>query len=319
MGTPEFAIPSLKALIENDHEIALIVTQPDRPKGRGKKLAAPPVKEFALENDIEVYQPEKVKTTEFVEKIKGYKPDVLVTVAYGNILSEETLEIAPHGCINVHASLLPRYRGSAPIAWAIVNGDPITGVTTMLTDVGMDTGDMLLKEFVEIDYNTTTGELTDDLSHAGAKALVKTLNALEEGTLKPEPQDDIKACHAPMIKRSDALIDWNNSAQKIHNLVRGMDPWPVAFTFYEGNRMKVWESQVYQGEILEITQDYSEGNSGDTLPGTIIGVNREGVFVQTGDGILQVTQVQFDSSNRMSVADYLLGNNIVPNSVLGER
>lgn len=316
MGTPEFAIPSLKALVESGHDVVLVITQPDKPKGRGKKLAAPPVKEYALEQGIDIFQPEKIKNDSFVDKIRDYNPDVLVTCAYGKILSKDALDVAPFGCINVHASLLPKYRGSAPIAWSIINGESETGVTTMYTDVGMDTGDILLKEVVPLDDEITTGELEKRLSVVGANLLIKTLEQLVAGTLKRIPQDNDKSSYAPMIDRNEAIINWNSSAKNICNLVRGMDPWPTAFTFYEDNRVKVWKSSMFQGEFNELD---SESDFECMLPGTIISADKNGLFVKTGEGILQIHEIQVDSSKRMSVASYLLGHSIEPNVVLGER
>lgn len=310
MGTPEFAIPSLEALIEKGYEIKAVVTQPDKPKGRGKKMSPPPVKEVALKYGIDVLQPEKVKTQEFVNKLKSYEPDLIVTAAYGKILSEETLKVAPYGCINVHASLLPKYRGAAPIWWVIINGEKETGITTMFTDVGMDTGDILVKRTIPLDSEITAGELYEKLSHLGAGVLIETLEKLKDGTLVRTPQNHEEASYAPMIDKSIAHIDWNKSTEEIHNLIRGTNPWPVAYTYYNDLRMKVWKSRIpgvselrdYNIELLEKPDEYPAG--------TILSADKEGLFVKTSDGVLQILEVQFDSSKRMSVKDYLLGHSL---------
>jgi len=289
MGTPEFAVPSLDMLVREGYDIAAVVTQPDKPKGRGKKLAAPPVKEYALKKGIDVLQPEKVKTTDFVNQIRNIEPDLLVTAAYGKILSKELLEVPSLGCINVHASLLPKYRGAAPINWCIINGEKITGVTTMLTDEGMDTGDILLKKQVEITDQMTAGELHDILSVVGAEVLKETLIKLKDGTLQREPQNDEEATYAPMIDKNIGKIDWNKPAQEIHNLVRGTNPWPVAYTFYKGDRMKVWKTRIAGEEYAH------------KKPGTICKITKEELIVATGDGFLSIIEVQFDSARKMGI------------------
>ncbi len=303
MGTPEFAVPSLDMLVREGYDIAAVVTQPDKPKGRGKKLAAPPVKEYALEKGIEVLQPEKIKTGDFVDQLRNIAPDLLVTAAYGKILSRELLDIPPLGCINVHASLLPKYRGAAPINWCIINGEKVTGVTTMLTDEGMDTGDILLKRQVEITDDMTAGELHDKLSVIGAEVLKETLIKLREGTLERIPQNHEEATYAPMIDRSIGEIDWNKSAWEIHNLVRGTNPWPGAYTFYKGDRMKVWKTRVAEGEYTR------------SKPGTICKITKEELIVETGEGFLSILEIQFDCCRKMGINE--CGHNLDEGEVLG--
>lgn len=305
MGTPDFAVPSLKMLIEEGYNVAAVVTQPDKPKGRGKKLAFPPVKEYALQKGINVLQPEKVKTGEFAEELKKINPDLLVTAAYGRILPKEVLDIPKYGCINVHASLLPKYRGAAPIQWAIINGEKVTGVTTMYTDIGMDTGDMLLKEEIEIDENITYGELHDKLAVLGADVLNKTLQKLKDNTLVRIPQPHEEATYAPMINKDVGLIDWNKSARSIHNLVRGTNPWPVAFSFYKNAKFKIWKTTC------------EESCKSDSKPGTILEAGKEGMLVVCGEGCLRILEIQFESARRMSVREYLCGHSLDKGEILG--
>jgi methionyl-tRNA formyltransferase len=305
MGTPEFAVPSLDMLINEGYDIAAVVTQPDKPKGRGKKLAFPPVKETALKHDIDVLQPTKIKTSDFTAKLNSLKPDLLVTVAYGQLLSKEILDIAPLGCINVHGSLLPRYRGAAPIHWAIINGETKTGITTMYTDIGMDTGDMLLKREIEIPDDMTAGELHDRLSELGAQVLKDTLQKLKEGSLERIVQPESDATYAPIIQKEIGKIDWSSSLRTVHNLVRGTNPWPGAFTFYQGERMRVWKT--------ELLDEVSTG----IRPGTIRRVNKEGITVACGKGFVIIKEIQFDSCRKMCVEEYICGHEIVEGELLG--
>jgi len=305
MGTPEFAVPCLDMLIKEGYDIAAVITQPDKPKGRGKKLAFSPVKEKALQHDIDVLQPVKIKTPEFTDKLRSLKPDLLVTAAYGQLLSKEILDIAPLGCINVHASLLPKYRGAAPIHWAIINGETVTGITTMYTDIGMDTGDMLLKRQIEIPDDMTAGELHDKLSELGAQVLKDTLQALKNGSLQRVPQSDSDATYAPMIKKDLGKIDWSGTSKNIHNLVRGINPWPGAFTYYQGERMRIWKTEV----VDEVSEE--------TRPGTICKVNKEGIIVSCGRGLLKIKEIQFDSCRKMSVEEYICGHDILEGELLG--
>ena len=251
MGTPEFAVPSLEALLDKVELIA-VVTQPDRPKGRGHKLTPSPVKTWAIEHNIKVLQPEKIKTEEFTNKLEELKPDLIIVVAFGQILSQRILDLPKYGCINVHASLLPRYRGAAPIEWSIINGETKTGVTTMMMDAGLDTGDMLIKREVEIDENMILPELHDKLKVLGAEALLETIDKLIDGTLMRHKQDDSQSNYAPMLTKETGLIDWNKPARDIHNLVRGL--YGGAYTIIDGQKYKIWRTQIVDGklEILEI-------------------------------------------------------------------
>lgn len=296
MGTPDFAVESLKAIYEAGHNIMLAVSQPDKPQGRNMKMTMTPVKQFCVENDIDILQPEKIrKNTEFIDKIKSLNPDIIVVVAYGKILPKEILEIPRLGCINVHGSLLPDYRGSAPIQWSIINGDKITGITTMYMDEGMDTGDMLLKQEVEILDNDTYGTLYEKLKEIGGSLLVKTLEQLEN--IKPEKQGD-NFTTAPMIEKSLGKLDFNKTAYELHNLIRGLNPMPGAYFNIEDKVYKVWE-----------TEYISENTT--SMPGTIIkSDSKNGLHIQTKDGILSIKTIQAQNSKRMNVCDYLRGNNI---------
>lgn len=305
MGTPEFAVPSLDMLVKEGYDVAAVVTQPDKPKGRGNKMAASAVKEYAAGKGIPVLQPAKIKTQEFAEELKSLKPDLLVTVAYGKILPDYVLNIPPLGCINVHGSLLPKYRGAAPIQWSVINGEKVTGITTMYTDIGMDTGDMLVKKEVEVPEDMTAGELHDVLSVVGAEVLKDTLEKLEKGVLERTPQPHDQATYAAMMSKELGLIDWNKSAREIHNLVRGTNPWPGAYSFYKGERIRIWKTSVISGRALNYK------------PGTICEVIKNGVIVATGDGLLNILEVQFDSSRRMTIEEYLCGHSIDEGEILG--
>lgn len=306
MGTPEFAVPSLEMLLAEGYEVAAVITQPDKPKGRGNKLSAPPVKEFALKHGLNVLQPSKIKTAEFVEQIRELKPDLLITAAYGKILSKELLEVPVHGCINVHGSLLPAYRGAAPLNWAVINGEKTTGITTMFTDVGLDTGDMLLKSEIDIGHDMTVGELHDKMAVLGAEVLKNTLVKLKNGTLVRIPQDDSISSYAPMMTKELGLIDWNKTVLQIHNLVRGTDPWPGAYTFLNGNRMRIWR-----------TDAACRGTDGEPA-GKIARVDSNGILVKCSDGYILIKEVQFESSKRMNVSDYIRGHQINTGEILGE-
>lgn len=303
MGTPEFAVPTLDMLVAEGYDVAAVVTQPDKPKGRGRKLAAPPVKEYALKKGIEVLQPSKIKTAEFEKQLRELAPDLLVTAAYGKILSKELLDIPSLGCINVHASLLPKYRGAAPINWSIINGEKLTGITTMFTDIGMDTGDILLKKQVEITDEMTAGELHDILSALGPDVLKDTLERLCNGTLQRIPQSSDDATYAPMMDKSVGRIDWNKPAWEIHNLVRGANPWPGAYTFYKDERMKVWKTRIVESECI------------GKQPGTICEITRDELVVAASDGFVRIIEVQFDSCRKMGINE--CGHNIDEGEVLG--
>ena len=313
MGTPDFAKESLQAIYEANYEILGVVTNPDRPKCRGMKMVASPVKEFAISKQLPVYQPEKVRNNnEFIEKMKNLKPDVIVVVAYGKILPKEILEIPPLGCINVHASLLPKYRGAAPIQWAVLNGDRTTGVTTMYMDEGMDTGDMILTEKVDIGEDETTGELWDRLSKIGARLLVETLSKIENGTATKTKQGEDFSM-APMINKDMAKIDWENqTAQEIKNLVRGLNPIMGAYTFLDGKKIKFWKVDVVDEKEVytenENTLANEEGQESIKNGTVILSDGKKGIFIKTKKGILKVIEIQGENAKRMMIQDYLRGN-----------
>ena len=305
MGTPDFAKESLEAVYNAGHEILAVVTNPDRPKGRGMKLVASPVKEFALEKNLKIYQPEKVKNNvEFIEKIKRFKPDVICVVAYGKILPKEILEISKFGCINVHGSLLPQYRGAAPIQWAVLNGDKTTGITTMYMDTGMDTGDMILKEKIEIGEDDTTGDVWEKLSKIGANLLVKTLKQIEEGTAPRIPQGTDFSM-APMLDKEMSKIDWKNKdAKQIKNLVRGLNPIMGTYSYLNGKKIKIWKVDVV------------EANSEDTKNGTVLkSDSKDGLYIKAKDGVIKVLEIQGENAKRMNVQDFLRGNQIEVGSI----
>lgn len=294
MGTPDFAVPCLARLVEISDVVA-VVTQPDRPKGRGQKLLPPPVKVFAQEHGIAVYQPVRVKATDFVDVLRGLAPDLIVVVAFGQILSKEILSLPPLGCINVHASLLPRYRGAAPMQWAIVRGEKETGVTTMFMDEGLDTGDMLVRETLPITQAMTAAELHDAMMKLGADVLEKTLFSLSEGTLKRTPQDDALSTYAPLLDKEVGRIDWKKSAQEIHDLVRGLNSWPGAYTMLEGQKFKIWRTRLAEGTAE---------------PGEIVSVTKQGLLVGTGEGMLEILELQAPSKKKMAAGDYVRGHGL---------
>ena len=306
MGTPDFAATSLNALIEANYNIEAVVTNPDRPKGRGMKMLYTPVKEVAISKNIPIFQPEKVKNNEdFINIIKEINPDVICVVAYGKILPKDILDIPKYGCINVHASLLPKYRGAAPIQWAILNGDKETGVTTMYMDVGMDTGDMILTEKVQIGENETTGELWDRLAKIGGKLLVETLKQIENATAPRTPQGNDFSM-APMLDKEMSKIDWENkTAEEIKNLVRGLNPIMGAYTLLNGKKIKFWKVEVANNI------GYDEDNIKIFRNGTvIISDPRDGIFIKTKKGILRVLEIQGENAKRMPIQDFLRGNRI---------
>ncbi len=305
MGTPEFSVGTLEALIEAGHEVALAVTQPDKPKGRGGKMQYTPVKEAALKHGIPVFQPKKVREPECVEELKQYNADIIVVIAFGQILPKEILEMTPYGCVNVHASLLPKYRGAAPIQWAVIDGEEVSGVTTMQMDEGLDTGDMLLKTEIRLDEKETGGSLHDKLAAAGAELCVRTLKGLEEKTVVPEPQGESPTAYARMLDKKLGNIDWSRDAESIERLVRGLNPWPSAYTNWDGKVMKIWEAR-------------AEKRAAETggIPGTVISVEKDGFCVETGDGVLKVLALQIPGKKRMEADAFLRGYEIAPGTVL---
>ncbi|MBJ6750833.1 methionyl-tRNA formyltransferase [Geomonas anaerohicana] len=304
MGTPEFACPTLRTLIERGENVVAVVTQPDRPKGRGQQTLPPPVKVVAEEHGIPVLQPVKVRLPESIEQIRALEPDLIVVIAFGQILPKALLDIPKHGCINVHASLLPRYRGAAPLNWCIINGETETGVTTMMMDVGLDTGDMLLKSATPIDPDEDTQSLHDRMSQLGAELLAQTLDRLVAGELTPEKQDDALTCYAPMMKKEDGLIDWTRSAQDIKNQVRGMTPWPGAFSFLDEKLLKVYKVQTAAGT----------GN-----PGEVVTAGRDGIEVACGEGSLLIRELQLEGKKRMAAGDFLAGYKVPAGALLGKK
>ncbi len=312
MGTPDFAKESLEAIYEAGHEIVGVITNPDRPKGRGMKMIPTPVKEYALSKELQIYQPEKIKNNEeIINEMKKLNPEIICVVAYGKILPKEILDIPPKGCINVHGSLLPKYRGAAPIQWAVLNGDKITGITTMYMAEGMDTGDMILKKEVEIGDNETTGELWNRLSKIGGQLLVQTLEQIELGTASRIKQDDSEATIAPMLDKKMAKIDWENkTAQEIKNLVRGLNPIMGAYTFINGKKIKFWKVEVFK-EIEQISSSELKNNIEKYENGTvIISDSKKGLYIKTKQGILSILEIQGENAKRMKIQDFLRGNKI---------
>ena len=306
MGTPDFAKESLEAVYNAGYEILTVVTNPDRPQGRGMKLRPSPVKEFALEKGLNIMQPERVrKNEEFINEIKSLNPDVICVVAYGKILPKEILEIPRLGCINVHGSLLPKYRGAAPIQWAVLNGDKETGITTMYMDEGMDTGDMILKEKVKIGEDETTGELWDRLSEVGGELLVKTLKEIEDGTA-PRIKQGEDFTLAPMLDKKMAKIDWENkTAREIKNLVRGLNPIMGAYTFLNGKKIKFWKVDVANNNEIMF------GNDSPLRNGTVLVSNsKDGLFIKAKEGVVKVLEIQGENAKKMSISDFLRGNKI---------
>ena len=296
MGTPDFAVPSLEALCKED-EVVLVVTQPDKPKGRGKKMQFSPVKECAIAHNIPVLQPQKVRDAEFIEQLRTYAPDCIAVTAFGQILSEPILEMPKYGCINVHGSLLPKYRGAAPMQWAIINGESVTGITTMFMAKGLDSGDMLLKEEVPITPQDTFATIHDKMASVGANLLIETLKGLEAGTLQRIPQNHEAATYAPMITKETGHIDWSKPAQEIIHLIRGLDPVPAAYTIYENEVLKIFDA--------ELTDMGAEAPCG-----SIEAVTKKGFVVRCGEGSLLILQVQAKGGKRMSADAYLRGHEI---------
>lgn len=303
MGTPDFAVPSLQALIDAGHDVCAVYTQPDKPQGRKQILTAPPVKTLALEHDIPVFQPNTLKNEVEQARLRELAPEVIIVVAYGKLLPKAVLDIPPHGCINVHGSLLPRWRGAAPIQWAVIAGDEMAGVTTMQMAEGLDTGDMLLTYETKVGEKETAGELFDRLAQSGAELLIQTLVKLDEIT--PRPQDDAQSCYAHMLDKQMAVIDWSKSAHEIDCLIRGLNPWPIALTTLSGERLKVFAA---------------EKAAGNGEPGTVLEADpKKGLTVACGEGALKLTEIQLVGGKRMKATDFLRGHVIEVGTKLGDE
>ena len=302
MGTPDFAVPSLQALLDAGHEVAAVYTQPDKPQGRKQILTAPPVKTLALAHNIPVFQPNTLKNEDEQARLRALAPEVIIVVAYGKLLPKAVLDIPPHGCINVHGSLLPRWRGAAPIQWAVIAGDEMAGVTTMQMAEGLDTGDMLLTYETKVGEKETAGELFDRLAQSGAELLTQTLVKLDEIT--PRPQDDAQSCYAHMLDKQMAVIDWSKSAHEIDCLIRGLNPWPIALTTLSGERLKVFAA---------------EKANGNGEPGTVLEADpKKGLTVACGEGALRLTEIQLVGGKRMKATDFLRGHSVAQGVKLGD-
>ena len=304
MGTPDFARPTLQKLIELGENLVAVVTQPDRPKGRGQHLMSPPVKQLALEHGIDVLQPPKVRDPDFVEIIRKLKPDVIVVVAFGQILPKSLLDVPPHGCINVHASLLPRYRGAAPLNWSIINGETETGVTTMLMDPGLDTGPMLLTRSTHLDENEDIVSLHNRMAEMGAELLAETLNRLKEGTVTPRQQNSADSCYAAMLRKEDGSIDWQRDARAIHNQVRGMSVWPGAYTYINGEVLKIFRTSV---------------GGGTGRPGTVMKASKGELEVACFSGSLFIQELQLAGRKRLDTGSFLAGYSIAEGTLLEQQ
>ena len=303
MGTPDFAVGTLEEIIKAGHEVVLVVTQPDKPKGRGNTMQFPPVKECAVAHEIPVFQPKKIREEENVEYLRTFQPDIIVVAAFGQILPKSILDMPKFGCINVHASLLPKYRGAAPIQWAILNGDEVTGVTIMRMDVGLDTGDMITKREVVIPDDETGGSLFDKLADIGAKLCVETMEQIEAGNVTYTPQNHEEATHVSMISKELGLIDWNKSAVEIERLIRGLNPWPSAFTKLDGKTFKIWKANVL-------------AKNTESKAGSIVSVTKNSLEIQTGEGVLSLLEVQLEGKKRMQIDAFLRGYSVNEGSYL---
>lgn len=303
MGTPDFSVGTLEALVEAGHEVVLAVTQPDKPKGRGGKMQYTPVKEAALARDIPVYQPKKIREPECIEELKKYNADIMVVIAFGQILPKEILQMTPYGCINVHASLLPKYRGAAPIQWAVIDGEKVSGVTTMQMNEGLDTGDMILKTEIPLDPKETGGSLHDKLAEAGAKLCVETLKCLEDKTAAWEPQGESTTAYAKMLDKNLGNINWNDPAVQIERLIRGLNPWPSAYTHWNDKVIKLWQADVVEDNT-------------DQEAGTIVKVEKDSFYVQTGEGLLKIEELQLQGKKHMDAGAFLRGNHLEYGEIL---
>ena len=308
MGTPDFSVPALTALVEAGHDVIAVVTQPDKPKGRGKLVQMTPVKEKALEYGIPVYQPVKARDPEFVSLLKEMKPDAMVVAAFGQLLPKTILDIPPYGCVNIHASLLPKYRGAAPIQFAVINGESVSGITTMMMAPTLDTGDILDQESVALDEKETGGSLHDKLSAIGGRLIIKTLKKLEDGTAVRTVQDEEKMTYFGMLKKSMGDIDWNQDAASIERLIRGLNPWPSAYTFYNGKTLKIWDADVLEEAVPT-----------DAVPGQVLQADKHGFTVAAGEGILKINELQLEGKKRMAADALLRGFTITPGEILGHQ
>ena len=306
MGTSDFALPALQVLHASRHQIVLVITQPDRPRGRGLRLSPPAVKELALSLNLPVIQPLKIKDPAVIQQLQALKPQIILVVAYGQFLPEQILSLPKYGCVNLHPSLLPKYRGPAPIPWAILQGEEKTGVTTMFIGEGVDAGPILLQEEIEIEPMDTAATLHDKLAIVGAELLLKTIQGLEKGEVSPIPQPEELASYTSKLKKEDGQIDWKRSAQQVHNQVRAMNPWPGAYTFYSGYLLKVWQTRICSAERIVIGRE----------PGEILGIEDEGIEVQTGDQPLLITEIQRPGGQRMPVKEYIKGHPLCPGTKL---
>ncbi len=312
MGTPEIAATILETLLSSDIEIIGVVTQPDKPKGRGKEMAFPPVKEVALKHQIPVYQPRRVKEPEFVEQLKALAPDIILVAAFGQMLSKDILDFPPYGCINVHASLLPKYRGSAPIQWVILNGEEKTGVTIMKMDVGCDTGDMILKKEIEISKDETGGSLHDKLAGIGGDALLEAIEQIKNGTATFTKQDDTQSTFIKMLSKDMGKIDFSKDAVSIERMIRGLNPWPSAYTYYKGKTLKLWQAEVV--EDSELTEETKEASFG-----SIVKVTKEAIYVKTGDKLLKINELQLEGKKRMLTSEFLRGYPVNVGEILAKN
>lgn len=306
MGTPDFSVQTLEKLVENGHEVLAVITQPDKPKGRGKEMQYTAVKEKALQLGLTVYQPVKVKEASFVEELKKMNPDVIVVVAFGQLLSKDILDLPKYGCINVHASLLPKFRGAAPIQWPILEGEKETGITTMQMDVGLDTGDMLMKAVTPIEKEETGGSLHDKLAKIGADLLIETLKAIENGSIKPEKQGDSPTCYAKMLTKELGHIDFSKPAEEIERLIRGLNPWPSAYTGLDGKTLKIWSAEVLDTKM-------------DGCFGEIVEVRKDALVVKTGTKDLAIKELQLEGKKRMTVDAFLRGYQLNEKTILNKE
>jgi methionyl-tRNA formyltransferase len=304
MGTPEFAVPSLEALLKSDDEVVGVITQPDRPKGRGQALAPPPVKQVAQRAGVPFLQPLKIRTPDFLQSLAAWAPDLIAVTAFGRILHAPILTLPPRGCVNVHGSLLPKYRGAAPVQWALIRGEAETGITTMLMDEGMDTGAMLLQERLPILPDDTAGMLAPRLAELGGRLLIETIRQMKAGTLTPRPQDNSQATMAPLLKKEDGAMDWTMTAVALAHRIRGLSPWPGAYTFLGNDRWNIWKAA-------------ARADHAQQAPGTIVNVAKQCIQVATGEGLLELTEIQTANSKRMPVGQFLAGHHVTVGARLG--